>query len=30
MGFDQQAPPRYPQPNTPPSYSSVGGSNPFG
>ncbi|CAD6342682.1 unnamed protein product [Miscanthus lutarioriparius] len=30
MGFDQQAPLRYPQPNTPPSYGSVGGSNPFG
>ncbi|XP_066379411.1 probable ADP-ribosylation factor GTPase-activating protein AGD14 isoform X2 [Miscanthus floridulus] len=30
MGFNQQAPPRYPQPNTPPSYGSVGGSNPFG
>ncbi|KAK3156333.1 hypothetical protein QOZ80_2AG0105830 [Eleusine coracana subsp. coracana] len=29
MGFDQQAPPRYPQPGTPPSYGSVGG-NPFG
>ncbi|TVU33000.1 hypothetical protein EJB05_24771, partial [Eragrostis curvula] len=29
MGFDQQAPPRYPQPSTPPSYGSVGG-NPFG
>nr|CAB3449297.1 unnamed protein product [Digitaria exilis] len=29
MGFDQQ-PPRYPQPSTPPSYGSVGGSNPFG
>ncbi|WVZ77388.1 hypothetical protein U9M48_025259 [Paspalum notatum var. saurae] len=30
MGFDQQAPPRYPQPSTPPSYGAVGGSNPFG
>jgi len=30
MGFDQQAPPRYPQPGTPPSYGSVAGSNPFG
>ncbi|CAN6230816.1 unnamed protein product [Urochloa humidicola] len=30
MGFDQQAAPRYPQPSTPPSYGSVGGSNPFG
>ncbi|KAL6604560.1 hypothetical protein ACP70R_042987 [Stipagrostis hirtigluma subsp. patula] len=29
MVFDQQAPPRYPQPSTPPSYGSVGG-NPFG
>ncbi|RLM80950.1 hypothetical protein C2845_PM12G06500 [Panicum miliaceum] len=30
MGFDQQVPPRYPQPGTPPSYGSVAGSNPFG
>ncbi|XP_015689540.1 probable ADP-ribosylation factor GTPase-activating protein AGD14 isoform X2 [Oryza brachyantha] len=29
MGFDQQAAPRYPHPNTPPSYGSAGG-NPFG
>ncbi|XP_062218546.1 probable ADP-ribosylation factor GTPase-activating protein AGD14 [Phragmites australis] len=29
MGFDQQAPPRYPQPSIPPSYGSLGG-NPFG
>ncbi|KAM3227889.1 hypothetical protein ACQJBY_059562 [Aegilops geniculata] len=29
IGYDQQAPPRYSQPNTPPSYGAVGG-NPFG
>ncbi|VAI45349.1 unnamed protein product [Triticum turgidum subsp. durum] len=29
IGYDQQAAPRYSQPNTPPSYGAVGG-NPFG
>ncbi|KAF7089414.1 hypothetical protein CFC21_092395, partial [Triticum aestivum] len=29
VGYDQQAAPRYSQPNTPPSYGAVGG-NPFG